>query len=67
LFCREVAADFGPTPAGRAVQQAAFTQLLLHWSRFLELCRRPGGGAEGAVEGAVAMPAVMFGLKQLRL
>lgn len=62
-----VARDFGATSVGRAVQQAAFTQLLLHWSRFLELCK--GQGSEGAavVSGAVTIPAIMYALKQHRL
>jgi vacuolar protein sorting-associated protein 52 len=63
----EIAADFGGGPAGRSVQQAAFTQLLLVWSRFLELVQRQGPAGEEVARDAVAVPSVMFALKQHRL
>ena len=76
---REVSRDFGGGGAGggggggddggavaRTVLQAAFTQLLLHYSRFLELLKRQGAEGQAVVRGAVAMPAIMYGLKQYR-
>ena len=63
----EIARDFGQSGAGRAVQQAAFTQLLLHWSRFLELLKRQGEAGSEVARGAVSMPSIMYALKQHRL
>lgn len=57
----EVGKDFGGSAAGRAVLQAAFTQLLLHYNRFLELCKRQvgtGGArrhAAGGLGGQLAL------------
>lgn len=64
---REIGQDFGNTAAGRAVQQAAFTQLLLHWSRFLELLKRQGDAGAAVAKSAVPMPSIMYALKQHRL
>ncbi|PRW32567.1 vacuolar sorting-associated 52 A isoform A [Chlorella sorokiniana] len=47
---REVGKDFGNTPAGRTVLQAAFTQLLLYYNRFLELCKRQGAAGLGVAQ-----------------
>ena len=67
LLNREIGQDFGNTAAGRAVQQAAFTQLLLHWSRFLELMKRQGDSGAAVAKSAVPMPSIMYALKQHRL
>jgi hypothetical protein len=64
---REIAGDFGATTAGRTVQQAAFTQLLLLWSRFLELVKRQGEAGAEVARGAVSMPSIMYALKGARL
>ena len=66
---REVSTDFGGGDGGavaRTVLQAAFTQLLLHYSRFLELLKRQGGAGQAVAAGAVTLPAIMYGLKQYR-
>ena len=39
-------------------------QLLLHYNRFLELCKRQGAEGLAVARTAVTMPAVMHGLKQ---
>jgi hypothetical protein len=64
---REISQDFGNSSVGRAVQQAAFTQLLLQWSRFLELIKRQGEEGADVARQAVSMPSIMFALKQHRL
>lgn len=64
---KEVSQDFGAGAVGQAVQQAAFTQLLLYWSRFLELLKRQGEQATEVARGAVSMPSIMYALKQHRL
>ena len=64
---REIAQDFGNTATGRAVQQAAFTQLVLYWSRFLELVKRQGEAGEAVGRGAVSMASILYALKQQRL
>jgi vacuolar protein sorting-associated protein 52 len=64
---REISQDFGNSAVGRAVQQAAFTQLLLQWSRFLELIKRQGDEGGDVARQAVSMPSIMYALKQHRL
>lgn len=44
--------------------QSAFTQLLLHYNRFLELCKRQGAAGMGVVQGAVTLPSIMYYIKQ---
>jgi hypothetical protein len=63
---REIQQDFGMTIVGRTVQQAAFTQLLLLWSRLLELVNRQGDAGGEVAKGAVSMPSIMYALKQHR-
>lgn len=60
---REVGKDFGGSPTGRAVLQAAFTQLLLQYNRFLELCKRQGAQGMGVVQQAVTLPSIMYYIK----
>jgi hypothetical protein len=64
---KEISQDFGNSPVGRAVQQAAFTQLLLQWSRFLELIKKQGEEGADVARQAVSMASVMYALKQHRL
>ncbi|GAB4822229.1 hypothetical protein N2152v2_009275 [Parachlorella kessleri] len=61
---RDVSKDFGSTTTGRTVLQAAFTQLLLYYNRFLELLKRQGAQGLAVVKDAVPMPTIMYGLKQ---
>lgn len=39
------------------------SQLLLHYNRFLELCKRQGPEGGAVAASSVPMPAVMHGLK----
>jgi hypothetical protein len=59
-----VGADFGAAPAGRALLQASFTALLLHYNRFLELCKRQGGAGMAVAQQAVTLPSIMYFIKQ---
>lgn len=63
---REISQDFGHSLAGRNVRQAAFSQLLLTWSRFLELLTRQGETGAEIARGSVSMAAVMYAVKQYR-
>lgn len=51
--------DFGGSATGRAVLQAAFTQLLLCYNRFLELVKRQGPAGLSVVQQAVTLPSIM--------
>ncbi|KFM27500.1 Vacuolar protein sorting-associated protein 52-like protein [Auxenochlorella protothecoides] len=64
-MCREVTQDFGSTHAARGVLQAVFTQLLMQYSRFLELMKKQGPAGLGVVRDAVTLPSVMYGLNAL--
>lgn len=39
-------------------------QLLLHYNRFIELCKRQGAAGLGVAQQAVALPTIMYFLKQ---
>lgn len=60
----EIRTDFGSGSVGKEVQQAAFTQLLLVWSRFLDLMKRQGDEGIAVAQGAVTVPSIMFALRQ---
>ncbi len=62
---REVAADLGRGEAAAAVRRAAFTALLLAWSRFLDLLKGRGAEAEAVAARAVPVAAVLYRLKQI--
>jgi len=56
--------DFKSSSAGREVLRSAMTQLLLFYTRFLELLKR--GGAEGTalIRDAVTVPSIMYEIKR---
>ena len=60
-----MASDFGATPAARSVLQALFTQLLMQYSRFLELLKRQGSADSDLTRDAATLPSVMYGLNAL--
>lgn len=62
---REVSRDFGATNAAKGVLQAVFTQLLMHYSRLLELLKRQGPAGVALTREAVSLPNVMYGLNAL--
>jgi hypothetical protein len=39
-------------------------QLLLHYNRFLELCKRQGAQGLAVVSQAVTLPSIMYFIKQ---
>lgn len=63
----QVGKDFGGGLAGRAVLQACFTHLLLLWNRFVELTKKQGPAGSEVVSTAVAMPTIMYKLKEYRV
>ncbi|KAK9822680.1 hypothetical protein WJX81_008329 [Elliptochloris bilobata] len=61
---KEVVKDFRGSPCGREVLQAAMTQLLLYYTRMLELLKRAGPEAAALVRDAVTVPSIMYELKK---
>ena len=61
---REITKDFNKSVCGREVVKAAMTQLLLYYTRALELLK--GGGPDGLalVREAVTVPSIMYEIKR---
>ena len=62
--CRDTMKDFKNSPAGREVLKAAMTQLLLYYTRLLELLRRSGGDGVGLARDAVTVQSIMYEIKR---
>ena len=64
LTRRETMTDFKGSACGREVLKAALTQLLLYYTKMLELVK--GAGPEGAalVKEAVTVPSIMYEIKR---
>lgn len=56
--------DFKNSPAGREVLKAAMTQLLLYYTRLIELLRRSGGDAAALARDAVTVQSIMYEIKR---
>ena len=56
--------DFKNSPAGREVLKAAMTQLLLYYTRLLELLRRSGGDGSALARDAVTVQSIMYEIKR---
>lgn len=56
--------DFKNSPAGREVLKAAMTQLLLYYTRLLELLRRSGGDGVALARDAVTAQSIMYEIKR---
>ena len=62
--------DFNKSACGQDVVRAAMTQLLLYYTRFLELVKRAGPRQDGPPEGAVlarnavTVPSMMYEIKR---
>ncbi|DBA84296.1 TPA: hypothetical protein ACH3X2_006350 [Trebouxia sp. C0005] len=56
--------DFKNSPAGREVLKAAMTQLLLYYTRLLELLRRSGGDGIALARDAVTVQSIMYEIKR---
>jgi hypothetical protein len=61
---REVVKDFRGSVCGREVLKAAMTQLLLFYTRMLELLKRAGPEAAALVRDAVTVPSIMYEIKK---
>ena len=64
-FCRETAKDFKNSAAGKEVLKAAVTQLLLYYTRMLELLKRSGPECAALIREAVTVPTIMYSIKSL--
>lgn len=62
--CRDTLKDFKNSPAGREVLKAAMTQLLLYYTRLLELLRRSGGDGVALARDAVTVQSIMYEIKR---
>ena len=56
--------DFRNSACGREVLRAVLTQLLLYYTRFLELLKRSGPEGLALVRDAVTVPAIMYEIKR---
>ena len=61
---REVVKDFRSSACGREVLQATMTQLLLYYTRMLELLKRAGADAAALARDAVTVPSIMYEIKK---
>ena len=52
------------TTCGREVLKAAMTQLLLYYTRMLELLKRSGPDGAALVRDAVTVPSIMYEIKR---
>jgi len=64
MGCRDTMKDFKNSPAGREVLKAAMTQLLLYYTRLLELLRRSGGDGVALARDAVTVQSIMYEIKR---
>ena len=61
---REVVKDFRSSACGREVLKATMTQLLLYYTRMLELLKRAGADAAALTRDAVTVPSIMYEIKK---
>ena len=57
-------ADFKGTTCGREVLKAAMTQLLLYYTRLLEIVKNAGPDGAALVRDAVTIPSIMYEIKR---
>ena len=63
-LCREVTKDFSLSVCGRDVVKTAMTQLLLYYTRALELLKRAGPEGLALVRDAVTVPSILYEIKR---
>lgn len=63
---QEVARQFADEACARDVLQASMTQLLLYYTRMLELLKRQGPEGSALAREAVNIPAIMYEIKSFR-
>ena len=56
--------DSKGSTCGREVLQAAMTQLLLYYTRLLEIVKRAGPDGAAIVRDAVTVPSIMYEIKR---
>lgn len=56
--------DFKNSASGREVLKAAMTQLLLFYTRFLELVKNGGLEGSAVARDAVTVPSIMYEIKR---
>jgi vacuolar protein sorting-associated protein 52 len=56
--------DFKHSQCGRDVLKAAMTQLLLYYTRMLELLKKGGPDGLALVRNAVTVPSIMYEIKR---
>ncbi|KAK9908133.1 hypothetical protein WJX75_003087 [Coccomyxa subellipsoidea] len=61
---KETMKDFRSSTCGREVLKAAMTQLLLYYTRMLELLKRAGPEGAAVVRDAVTIPSIMYEIKR---
>jgi hypothetical protein len=64
-MAKEVARGFPDAVCGREVLQASMTQLLLYYSRCLELLKKQGAAGQAVVKDAVNIPSIMYEIKRI--
>lgn len=57
-------ADFKGNACGREVLKAALTQLLLYYTRLLELVKIAGPDGAALVRDAVTVPSILYEIKR---
>lgn len=63
---REVMKDFSSAAGcGREVLKACMTQLLLYYTRLLEMLKRAGPEGQALVRDAVTVPSIMYNVRQI--
>eukprot|EP00877_Chromochloris_zofingiensis_P003974 jgi/Chrzof1/13578/Cz08g03010.t1 len=62
---KEVARQFPEATCGREVLQASMTQLLLYYTRMLELLKKQGPDGMALTREAVNIPAIMYEIKRI--
>eukprot|EP00884_Botryococcus_braunii_P014708 jgi/Botrbrau1/23238/Bobra.0041s0074.1 len=61
---KETLADFKVGGVGREVLKATLTQLLLYYTRLLELLKKQGNEGQALVRDAVTVPSIMYEIKR---
>lgn len=56
--------EFKGSPSGREVLKAAMTQLLLHYTRFLDYLKASGAEGAAIAREAVTVPSIMYEIKR---
>ncbi len=64
-MAKEVVRGFPDAVCGREVLQASMTQLLLYYSRALELLKKQGAAGQAVAKDAVNIPSIMYEIKRI--